>query len=166
MRPGEQVIIRKYDPRGREMRDWPARVRRVGPSWIEVEATFDASAGDLHGLSFRQGDRFIETYFNDRWYNVFAVYDGNTSALKGWYCNLSRPAHWEDGEVHWVDLALDLVVLPDRSATVADEDEFAALSLSEEDRRLVRSAIEDLREQARLSAGPFAPPEVGSSALS
>ena len=54
------------------------------------------------------------------------------------------------------DLALDLVVYPDGRSRVLDEDEFAALPLSAEERSRARRALEELQELCRRREGPFA----------
>jgi protein associated with RNAse G/E len=155
-RPGETVTVHKCDATGREVWTWPAIVRRVSPSSIEVEARFNGKEGDIHGVTFRAGDRFVETYATDRWHNVFAAYDGETDRLKGWYCNITRPARFEPGHIWFEDLALDALVLPDRTVQILDEDEFERLSLSADERRTARRSLDDLLDQARLGIGPFA----------
>ena len=96
--------------------------------------------------TFRQGDRFIETYYTDRWYNIFEVHDREDDRLKGWYCNIAKPAVMEAGErISYVDLALDLWVAPDGTQTVLDEDEFAALALDAETRSKALRGLEELQ---------------------
>jgi predicted RNA-binding protein associated with RNAse of E/G family len=55
-----------------------------------------------------------------------------------------------------VDLALDLVVLPDGKWTVLDEDEFAALKMAPGERFQAMRALEQLKEQADQLEGEFA----------
>jgi protein associated with RNAse G/E len=156
--PGDLVTIRKFDTTGHETRRWQATVRLAESTSIQVEARFNAAEVDRFGLAFRHGDYLLETYFAERWYNVFAVYDGERQTFKGWYCNVSRPARFQDGEVHWVDLGLDFVVLPDRSSAVLDEVEFEQLDLSEADRAAALASLQDLQQLAQNQAGPFATP--------
>ncbi len=66
----------------------------------------------------------IDFYFPDRHYNVFAGFYPDGS-LRRYYCNVALPPTLEDGRLTWVDLDLDLIVGPDLSYTVDDEDEFA-----------------------------------------
>lgn len=156
--PGDEVIVHKCDAAGREVWAWQAVLRRATPTSIQVEARFNGPEVDRHGLTFRRGDRFLETYYADRWYNVFAVYGVDTRAFKGWYCNVTRPARLEGGHVRFEDLALDLLVLPDGTTHVLDEDEFEQLELSEADRAAARDSLEELRRLAQERAGPFATP--------
>jgi protein associated with RNAse G/E len=89
----------------------------------------------------------VEYYFFDRWYNIFAIHDREDGMIKGWYCNVSKPAVMEDGIVYYVDLALDLWVSKDGKQTVLDEDEFEELKLDDE---LKASALHGLVELKNL----------------
>ena len=59
--------------------------------------------------------------------------------LKGWYCNLSRPAHLslEANEISSDDLALDMWVDPAGHTLILDEVEFEALPIDEPTRAKV-----------------------------
>lgn len=100
------------------------------------------------GITIRKGDVFSETYFTDRWYNLYAIHDQEDGSLKGWYCNIGKPVVEEaEGVFSYVDLALDLWVAPDGTQTVLDEDEFAALDMDEETRSQALAALDDLKRQ-------------------
>jgi protein associated with RNAse G/E len=103
---------------------------------------------------FKRGDRLVETFYSDRWYNVFAVYDRDDGALKGWYCNVTRPATITDTAVSSDDLALDVWVSPDGAVTVLDEEEFAALELSDADRAMALDAVQQLLRLAESDLLP------------
>ena len=82
----------------------------------------------------------------DRWYNILEIHDREDDRLKGWYCNIGKPAVMEAGnKISYVDLALDLWVAPDGTQTVLDEDEFAALDLDDETRSKARAALAELQ---------------------
>ena len=76
----------------------------------------------------------MEQFFSDRWYSIFEMHDVADDRLTGWYCNLSRPARFRDDGIEADDLALDLYVAPDGTVTLLDEDEFAALPLTDAER--------------------------------
>ncbi|WP_322509582.1 DUF402 domain-containing protein, partial [Anaerolinea sp.] len=80
------------------------------------------------------------------WYNIFQIHDGKSEAIKGWYCNVCLPPEIVDGEIRYVDLALDLLVYPNGRQQVLDEDEFAELNLSEEVKKQASQALEDLKQ--------------------
>ena len=113
---------------------------------ITLEALFDRQDIPFMDTVLKKGDRFVEHYYTDRWYNIFAVYDRDDGMLKGWYCNVGKPAVIEDGILSYVDLALDLWVSPDGKQTVLDEDEFNALELDEELKAGALKGLDELKE--------------------
>ena len=96
-------------------------------------------------VTLKKDDRFVEYYYTDRWYNIFVIYDRDDGALKGWYCNIGKPAVIGDGVVSYVDLALDLWVSANGKQAVLDEDEFEALALDDESRRGALQGLNDLK---------------------
>jgi protein associated with RNAse G/E len=103
-----------------------------GENFIVFEAIFTRDDMPFQDVIFKKGDRFVEYYYTDRWYNIFEIYDRDDGQIKGWYCNIGKPAKIEGNLVSYVDLALDLWVSLDGKQTVLDEDEFAELNLNEE----------------------------------
>lgn len=98
-------------------------------------------------IFLKNNDRFVEIFYTDRWYNIFEMHDRDDDRVKGWYCNVGRPAVLEaDDRLSYVDLTLDLWVAPDGTQTVLDEDEFAALDLDAETRQQARAALEELQK--------------------
>mgnify|MGYP001022759154 CR=1 FL=1 len=152
------LIIRKLDPGGREIFRYPAdRVLARTDSAITVEAIFTRYERlELGYTTFERGDQFIEHFYSDRWYNVFEIRAVGDGHLRGWYCNIARPAEITEDGVAQVDLALDVWVWPDGSALVLDEDEFAALNLGGAEAEAARSAVSEIQDLARRKVPPFA----------
>jgi predicted RNA-binding protein associated with RNAse of E/G family len=115
------------------------------PNAVLLQAYFNREDLSFHGMIFGKGDRFVEIFYADRWYNIFEIHDRASDALKGWYCNICLPAEIEDGRVSYVDLAIDLLVFPDGRQLVLDEDEFDALVLDEETRSCAQEALRELQ---------------------
>ena len=112
---------------------------------ITIEALFNRDDLPFQDVVFKRNDRFVETFYTDKWYNVFAVYDRDDGKLKGWYCNITKPAVIEDGSVSFVDLALDLWVSADGKQTVLDEDELDELSLDDDLKKKVYDGLHELQ---------------------
>ena len=110
---------------------------------ITIEALFNRDDLPFQDVVFKRNDRFVETFYTDKWYNVFEIYDRDDGKLKGWYCNITKPAVVEDNSVSYVDLALDLWVSADGKRTVLDEDELEELGLVDE---LENKVYDGLRE--------------------
>lgn len=159
------ITVHKLDAAGREVRSYTGHLLARGATWVRLEAAaqFDHDEIAFPGLTLRRGDRMVETFYADRWYNVFCIYDGAAGALKGWYCNITRPPRLEAKDVRAEDLALDLLVYPKGGDLVLDEDEFDALELTPAEQSTARRALAELRELAARRQGPFADPINGSA---
>ena len=138
--------VYKLDHHGREVWRYPARVLARDAHSIRLEGFFNRDDTLVGPAVFKRGDRLVETFYSDRWYNVFAVYDRDDGALKGWYCNVTRPATITGDAVSGDDLALDVWVSPDGAVVVLDEDEFEALALNDEEREAARGALAQIIE--------------------
>jgi uncharacterized protein len=149
------VTVYKLDEYGQEVWQYPARLVARTADFVKLEANFIREDMDLGFATFRRGDRFVEYFYTDRWYNVFAVYDRDGEVLKGWYCNVCRPAVFKDDAVYCEDLALDLWHAPGQSQPlVLDEEEFAALDIPPADRQQARQALKQLIQLAHENKLP------------
>lgn len=142
----KQMTVIKRNPQGEETWRYTGVLLRRGPGEVVLEALFNRDDLPFQGILLKRGDRFVETYYIQRWYNVFEIHDRDNGELKGWYCNITKPAVLEAGDViSYVDLALDLWVAADRQQVVLDEDEFAALELDAETQAQARAALAELQ---------------------
>jgi len=117
------------------------------PDRLTLEAYFDRDDVEFHGIWLRKGDRFVETYFTNRWYNIFEIHARDDDTLRGWYCNVGSPAQIEGATLSYIDLALDLLVYPDHRQVVLDEDEFEHLDISPQVKQQAIDALAALQEQ-------------------
>ncbi|PAZ16102.1 DUF402 domain-containing protein [Streptomyces sp. SA15] len=108
---------------------------------------------DFGFVRFEPGDIFTEYYWRDRWYSVKEVRD-SAGALKGWYCDITRPATLSGTELVVEDLDLDLWRSADGTAVLRlDEDEFAESGLAERDPEAAAAAMAALDELEGLARG-------------
>jgi len=149
------IKVHKLNEKGIEIWCYEGVVISKTDSSVTLEATFDRDEVIFEGLNLKRGDRFVETFYSDRWYNIFEIYDSLDGELKGWYCNICRPAQIEDGHVYAEDLALDLIVYPEGNWRTLDEDEFSELALYPQDQEQARGALDQLIDLARRRKGPF-----------
>jgi protein associated with RNAse G/E len=140
-----RIKVQKKNPAGDVTYEYEGVLLSRDENSITLEALFDRADMPFQDVIFRTGDRFVEYYYSDRWYNIFAVHDRDDGRVKGWYCNIGMPAVIEDGLVSYIDLALDLWVSADGKQTVLDEDEFDALGLSDELSEGAWSGLRDLK---------------------
>jgi predicted RNA-binding protein associated with RNAse of E/G family len=136
----KRVTVRKLDHAGREMTAYPGRIVRQAEGVVVLATRWKGPRVDLGYVTLEPGDRWLETFWTERWYNVFEIHAAD-GRLKGWYWNVARPARVSDGEVVWEDLALDVWVDPAGQALVLDEEEFAGLGLSPQEGASARAAL-------------------------
>ena len=125
----EAVVVKKLNLQGEETWRYEGRVVQQRQNGVLLEAFFNRPDLPFHGIVFAEGDRFLEAFWSDRWYNIFEIHSRVDDTIKGWYCNVSLPAQIKPGVIGFVDLALDLLVYPDGRWLILDEDEFRAMGL-------------------------------------
>ncbi|MFE6780481.1 DUF402 domain-containing protein [Streptomyces sp. NPDC057702] len=150
--PGDGVTVRLVKEPRPEVR-YPAEVVGDDGGHVVVRAPWaGADVRDFGFVRFERGDVFTEHYWRDRWFAVKEVRDAH-GRLKGWYCDVTRPARVEGDTLVVVDLDLDLWRSADGRAVLRlDEDEFADSGLAERDPHAAaraRAALDELEELAR-----------------
>ncbi len=140
------IRVLKLNLKGEVTWQYEGRLLRREANAVVLEAFFNRPDLPFMDVVLKEDDRFVETFYTDRWYNIFEIYDREDGRLKGWYCNVGRPAQVSDGAVSYVDLALDLWVSADGKQTVLDEDEFSALPLGAGDREKALAALAELQK--------------------
>ncbi|MGW3207164.1 DUF402 domain-containing protein [Streptomyces sp. NPDC001135] len=137
---------------GRTKIRYPAELLQDDGTRIAVRAPWAGSGvRDFGFVRFEPGDVFTEYYWRDRWYSVKEVRAAD-GTVKGWYCDITRPAVRDDGELVVEDLDLDLWRSGDgRDVRRLDEDEFAESGLTETDPGAASAAVAALGELERLA---------------
>jgi len=152
---GSPVHVRKLKPGGKLDYAWDGAVLRCDDSGVVVRAEFNVEIVEREWATFRRGDIFVEFYYFDRWFNVFQI-SAPDGTLKGWYANVGLPAELDPatGQMHYVDLALDVWTRPDGEFVVLDQEEFDELLAQHADlaegAERGRDALLDLVKSGRL----------------
>ncbi|MFI8349422.1 DUF402 domain-containing protein [Streptomyces sp. NPDC085596] len=143
---------------GRTKIRYPATLLTDDGTRVSVRAPWAGDGvRDFGFVRFEPGDVFTEHYWRDRWYAVKEV-RAQDGTLKGWYCDITRPAVRLGTELLVEDLDLDLWVSGEGKTVLRlDEDEFAASGLPERDPEAAsaaRSALDELEALARADGLP------------
>jgi uncharacterized protein len=149
MKTSEAVLrikVQKKNPDGEVTYEYEGTLLKQEANLLMIEAVFDREDMPFQDVVFKKGDRFVEYYYTDRWYNIFEIHDRDDDRVKGWYCNVGMPAAFEDGVVSYIDLALDLWVSIDGKQTVLDKDEFDALDLDDILRSGALTELDELQQ--------------------
>ncbi|MFE6917154.1 DUF402 domain-containing protein [Streptomyces rubiginosohelvolus] len=149
---GPEELVVALTKAGRTKIRYPAELVRDDGVRVTVRAPWAApGVRDFGFVRFEPGDVFTEHYWRDRWFAVKEVRTGD-GGLKGWYCDITRPAVLADGVLAVEDLDLDLWVSADGSCVLRlDEDEFQASGLAERDPAAAGAAASALDELERLA---------------
>ncbi|HEX5707309.1 MAG TPA: DUF402 domain-containing protein [Pyrinomonadaceae bacterium] len=152
------VVVRslKYD--GREHRRWRASLTKHEGPLIVLDGIFEQEVEHALLGNIRAGTQSTEYFWTDRFYSVFRFREPD-GAHRNYYCNVNTPPTLEDDTLSFVDLDIDVLVAPDFTYQVLDEDEFALHSARygypEELRARARAAVAELIELVERRLFPF-----------
>jgi uncharacterized protein len=150
------ITVFKLDPFGQEKIRYTGEVITRQPDAIIIRASWTLPTRDLGYTRFEPGDQFTEYYYSDRYYNIFEI-TRTDGTLKGWYCNVTEPAHIFADRLEQVDLFLDVWVDPRGQTLILDEDEFtAATMLTNSQRSQARQGLHDILQLVQERQGVFA----------
>lgn len=155
-----QLTIQLFKPAKGKIITYQGRVLERDTNHILVHARWEYPRIDVGYVVFEPGDHLYEHFYSDRWYNVYEMHAIDRH-LKGWYCNITRPAVFHADRIESEDLELDMFVPPDRrNLVVLDMEEYAARGIAAHDpeaHRAVMAALDELRCLAERSEEPFHP---------
>lgn len=153
-----EILVHSCKHDGRVHRRWPARVERREGSLIVLDAFFAEEVRHPLIGTIEAGTHSTEYFWTDRWYSVFRFRTPAGRLLK-FYCNINTPARLADGVLSFVDLDVDVLVEPDFSYAVLDEDEFELhaelYAYPESYRENVRLALDELLRLVEARRFPF-----------
>ncbi len=121
-RPEITVVSLNYD--GTVRKTWAANLIRSESGFIELAGFFDRNITHPTLGQIHKGTLTVEYFWPDRWYNIFKFHEPD-GRLKYFYCNIAMPPTFPEGKIEYVDLDIDMIVQPDGSREVLDEDDFA-----------------------------------------
>ena len=150
----ERATVHLHKPGKNTVVTYEGEVVLREPGHVLVHARWAHPRLELPYVTFETGDHFLEHYYTEEWFNIFEIRD-NAGGLKGWYCNVTRPARLDGTVITSEDLELDLFVSPEREFVVLDEDEFEARDLEPSIRAAALNGLEELKRRVRESVSPF-----------
>ncbi|MFW6074279.1 MAG: DUF402 domain-containing protein [Chloroflexota bacterium] len=156
-RPRIWTVV-KFAHDGRPPVRYQAEEFHSSAHWIAVSATWTHGLVDTGHMYFENGDDLYEYFALDAPFNAFAVYRAS-GEFGGWYCNVTYPTEIVDGEIHWHDLYIDVIVRPeDGEIVILDEDELEASDLARSDpdlHKMIHEARDEIVRRIRAREYPF-----------
>ncbi len=149
------ITVIKLDPHGQLKTQYEGEILTQTAYQTVIQASWTSPTRDLGYTRFEPGDRFIEYYYTNRWFNIFDIASAS-GTRKGLYCNITEPAHIFGNRIEQVDLLLDVWVNPSGTPLILDEDEFAqALLISAEQRTGATQGLQALLHMLAEHLPPF-----------
>ena len=153
-----EIVVRSCKHDGRVHRSWPARIARREGSLVVLDAFFAEEVRHALIGTIEAGTLSTEFFWTDRWYSVFR-FQAPGGRLLRFYCNINTPPTFESGALSFVDLDVDVLVEPDYSFEVLDEDEFERhaelYQYPDAYHSKVREALDELRHLIENRQFPF-----------
>ena len=168
MEVAKEITVKVFKHDGAEYRRWNAKLSRREQDLIVLDAEFDVHVSHKVLGEIKRSTRTVEYYWLNRWYNVFRFLqdDGGTRL---WYCNINTPPEFNGGTLSYIDLDIDILVQPDFSFHILDEDEFATnaklYGYSDEEKSSARSAVDELIAMIEQRQFPFVFESSSASAI-
>ena len=149
------ITVNKLNSLGEIKIQYQGEILEDSADRIIIQAFWKQPLKDLGYICFEPGDRFIEYYYTNRWFNIFDIADANNER-KGWYCNITEPADIHDDQIMQKDLLLDVWVDQWGSPLLLDEDEFEFdTTLNEIQRQGARQGLHELLQMIADQIAPF-----------
>ena len=150
-----EFTVIKRDANGMSVLSYTGVLVERTQGFVCIDAVFELDDRDLGYVRLRRGDRFREWFYAEQWFNIFRVQDAESLALKGWYCNITRPPVIAEASVTADDLGLDVFVFPAGETLLLDEEEFAQLGLSTLEKEKAWQAVRVIENWASRRLPPF-----------
>jgi len=154
----QEITVRVLKHDGAEYRRWNAKLSYREGDLFVFAGEFDIDVSHELLGEIKRSTKTIEYYWLDRWYNVFRFLNDD-GCTRLWYCNVNTPPQFEGDTLTYVDLDIDVLVQPDFSFQVLDEDEFETnaklYGYSDEQKANVQAAVEELVALIEQREFPF-----------
>lgn len=155
---GSKIKIQSYKHNGQLHRVWESNLVLKGTQSIVIGANDKARVMESDGRTWVTREPAISYFHADYWFNIIGMLrqDGIH-----YYCNISSPFAYDDEALKYIDYDLDVMVYPDMTYHLLDEDEYELhkkrmnypLVLDD----ILYQQLEYLLRWVRQRKGPFAP---------
>ncbi len=140
-----QIVVRSLNFDRSLRRSWKCELVSRTDELLTLIGVFDREVIHPDLGIIRIGTRSTEYFWFDRWYNVFR-FDEPNGEFRNFYCNINLPPTLENGVLEYVDLDIDVVIWPDTSYQILDQDEFELAAAKYDYSREIRSNAESTVE--------------------
>lgn len=121
---GEVIDINSYKHGGEFHRQWKGS-KVLSSDEILIVSNYHPKVTEADGRIHTYPGLSIALFFPEEWWNIVMIYRYN-KRLVSYYCNIASPFRMDQnkGCISYVDYDIDLIVRPNQSFKVIDENEF------------------------------------------
>ena len=76
------MTIIKNNHKGEEVWRYAGKILAETAKGIIAEAFFNRADLEFNGITLKEGDRFLELYLFGKWFNIYEIYDRDTTFKK------------------------------------------------------------------------------------
>lgn len=155
---GSHIKIKSYKHNGQLHRIWENNIVLKGTQTVVIGANDKAFVTESNGRTWITREPAISYFHSAYWFNVIGMLrqDGIY-----YYCNMSSPFAYDDEALKYIDYDLDVMVYPDMTYHILDEDEYELHKERMNYPRVIDRILHDqlafLTEWIRQRKGPFEP---------
>jgi len=150
------INSRKYD---RSLhKTWSANLVCDTDEYWLLEGRFEMEVRHPELGTISAGTRSYEYFWKQRWFSIFRFHEPD-GKFRNYYCNINLPPQMKEHQLDFIDLDVDILVLPESEIRVLDRDEFAMNSsrwnYPTDLVREVHATVEELIQMITRSEFPF-----------
>lgn len=120
---GESITVRSCKFDGSLHRSWKARLVSETDELLILDGVFEHEVQHEWIGRIERGTRSREYFWTKRWFSLYRFFDAK-GAVRIEYVNINLPPTLAGTELSFIDLDLDLLLHPDGTHSILDEDEF------------------------------------------
>ena len=118
------IRLRAFKPGEKPHMSWDGKLLALSGEWILTHTPLGTTVyHHTRNLTYVMQHSCFGIFNTKEFYNLFIDLSADGS-FKMLYINVATPAVLKNDEISWIDLELDVVRLPGKSAEIVDEDEF------------------------------------------
>ncbi|MFS8651395.1 MAG: DUF402 domain-containing protein [Caldibacillus sp.] len=157
-RPFDTIEIQSVKHNGQIHRIWKRTTVLFRSNDLIIGANERTEVIEANGKVRKTTEPAICFFYSRYWFNIIGlIKEGEVF----YYCNLSSPFSLDGRILKYIDYDLDILVYPDRSFQIIDQDEYEKnkklMNYPEKVDLILKQHVEMLVEWIQQKRGPFAP---------
>lgn len=118
---GAEVKIVSFKHNGKLHRSWENNTILSYENGVCIGGNYATIVSESDGRLWRTTEPALFYFEEHQWFNVIIVFEGDDYF---YYCNICSPCEIKNGELHYIDYDIDIIVRSNYSYEIVDGEEF------------------------------------------